>query len=202
MTHRPLGSRDRVLLENARQIVGIDEVGRGCLAGPVVVCGVAFRRIPKNPLIRDSKRLSPRQRLEAARWIRARCDGWLVTEVWVEVIDRLNILEATRLAIAATARAMVSTESVLVVDHVDPGEVPCPVHALAGADDRFFSVAAASIVAKVHRDRIMVDLDRRYPAWSWKNNKGYGTREHRSALQLSGPTFLHRKSFAWSPVLP
>jgi len=202
MTQRSLGSKDRALLKNARQIIGIDEVGRGCLAGPVVVCGVAFRRIPRQPLVRDSKRLSPRQRVEAAEWIRKSCDGWLLTEVWVEVIDRVNILEATRLAMCAIGRALSSTGSVLVVDQLDPGEVACPVHALPGADDIFFSVAAASIVAKVHRDQIMTDLGCRYPAWSWKNNKGYGTREHRLALQLSGPSFLHRKSFAWTPVLP
>lgn len=202
MTQRSLGSKDRALLKNARQIIGIDEVGRGCLAGPVVVCGVAFRRIPRQPLVRDSKRLSPRQRVEAAEWIRKFCDGWLLTEVWVEVIDRVNILEATRLAMCAIGRALSSTGSVLVVDQLDPGEVACPVHALPGADDIFFSVAAASIVAKVHRDQIMNDLGCRYPAWSWKNNKGYGTREHRLALQLSGPSFLHRKSFAWTPVLP
>ena len=202
MPRRSLGSRDRALLENARQIIGIDEVGRGCLAGPVVVCGVAFRRIPRNPSIKDSKRLSPRRRLELAQWIRASCDAWLVTEVWVEVIDRVNILEATRLAMRSTAMTLSSAESVVVVDHVDPGRVACPVHALPAADDSYFSVAAASIVAKVHRDRIMAELDRRYPLWSWKNNKGYGTREHRQALQRVGPSFLHRKSFGWSPVLP
>jgi ribonuclease HII len=120
----------------------------------------------------------------------------------VEVIDRINILEATRLAMGATARAMSSAGSVLVVDQMDPGDVPCPVHALPAADDCFFTVAAASIIAKVHRDRIMTDLNRRYPSWRWKNNKGYGTPEHRLALQRSGPSFLHRKSFAWSPVLP
>ncbi len=202
MARRPLGSRDRALLKNARQIIGIDEVGRGCLAGPVVVCGVAFRRIPRNPLVRDSKRLSPRRRLEVAEWIRASCDGWLLTEVWVELIDRVNILEATRLAMRATARTLSSADSIVVIDHVDPGEISCPVHAVPAADDSFFSVAAASIVAKVHRDHLMADLGLRYPSWSWKSNKGYGTREHRQALQQSGPSFLHRKSFGWSPVLP
>jgi ribonuclease HII len=202
MTRSSLGARDRALLKNARRIIGIDEVGRGCLAGPVVVCGVAFRRIPSNPLVRDSKRLSHRQRVVAAEWIRASCDGWLLTEVWVELIDRVNILEATRLAMSATARALSSAGSVLVVDYVEPSDVPCPVYASPAADDAFFSVAAASIVAKVHRDHIMTDLDRRYPSWSWKNNKGYGTREHRLALQRSGTSFLHRKSFGWSPVLP
>lgn len=202
MAPRVLGARDRALLRTAQRVIGIDEVGRGCLAGPVVVCGVAYRRIPRQPLVRDSKRLSPRQRVEAAEWVRSSCDGWLVTEVWVEMIDRMNILEATRLAMCTVARALSSAVSVVVVDQVDPGDVPCRVHAEAGADDRYFTVAAASIVAKVHRDRIMTDLGDRYRQWGWQNNKGYGTREHRLALQRSGPTFLHRKTFGWSPVLP
>lgn len=203
MTPGLLGARDRALLKRkTRRIIGIDEVGRGCLAGPVVVCGVAFRRIPKYPLVRDSKRLSPRQRAEAAEWIRRSCDGWLLTEVWVEVIDRMNILEATRLAMCAVARVLSSAGSVLVIDQVDPGDVPCPVYAVAGADDRYFSVASASILAKVHRDHIMTELGCRYPLWGWENNKGYGTRAHRLALQQSGPSFLHRKTFGWAPVLP
>jgi ribonuclease HII len=197
-----LGSRDRKLLRDAEQIVGIDEVGRGCLAGPVVVCGVAFRRILSNPLVRDSKQLTARRREEAAEWVLTHCEKWLLTEVWVELIDRVNILEATRLAMRTTARELGSAGSTVVVDQVDPGDVGCPVMARSRADSEFFCVAAASIVAKVHRDRLMAKLSDRHPEWGWVRNKGYGTRQHRSALQEHGRSYLHRKSFRWSPVLP
>lgn len=202
MGRKALGRKDRILLEVADRIIGIDEVGRGCLAGPVVVCGVAFRRIPRNPLIRDSKVMSPQQRERAADWIRDHSDAWLVTEVWVELIDRINILEATRLAMRSAARTLSAPSDVVVVDQVDPGEVGCSVCATPRADALYFSVAAASIVAKVHRDRIMTDLSRRYPEWTWSDNKGYATRKHRRALADHGSTVLHRKSFRWSPVLP
>lgn len=202
MAPQSLGSKDRKLLKNADTIVGIDEVGRGCLAGPVVVCGVSFKKIPRYPLVRDSKLMSPKKRLEAATWILDHCDSWLVTEVWIDLIDRMNILEATRLAVRSIACTLSAPDSVTVVDQVDPGELGRVVHAVPKADTCYFAVASASILAKVHRDRLMVGLARKYPAWAWSDNKGYGTRQHRIALQEHGRTFLHRHSFRWSPVLP
>ncbi|MFV2073237.1 MAG: ribonuclease HII [Thermoanaerobaculales bacterium] len=197
-----LGDRDRELLEEADLIIGIDEVGRGALAGPVVVGAAAFTAIPKDPAIRDSKRLSPRLRTEAVGRLGTICANWLVCEVWVELIDRMNILEATRLAMGALARTLVQPGAVVVTDYVDPGNVGCPVLALKKADEEFFSVAAASIIAKVHRDRVMTDLGRYDPRWEWDKNKGYGTSEHRRALQQHGINSFHRRSFRWSPVLP
>jgi ribonuclease HII len=117
------------------------------------------------------------------------------------VIDRINILEATRLAMAAAARSLVTTNAVVVTDYVDPGDLGCPVIALKKADRDFFCVAAASILAKVHRDRLMVDLGVEDPRWKWERNKGYGTRAHRCALEKYGPGMQHRRSFTWSPVL-
>ena len=118
------------------------------------------------------------------------------------IIDRVNILESTRLAMAAVIRTLASPSSVAVTDHVDPGDVGCEVHSPKKADRDYFSVAAASIVAKVHRDRLMVELARKHPAWAWQKNKGYGTVDHRKALQTVGPSRWHRVSFRWSPVLP
>jgi ribonuclease HII len=201
MARRALGSRDRELLKHASEIVGIDEAGRGCLAGPVVVCGVGFRRIPRNPLIQDSKQLSVRQRDEAAAFLEAHCERWLITEIWVELIDRINILEATRLAVRAIATSLGSATTSIVVDHVDPGDVIGEVQAVPKADSEFFCVAAASILAKVHRDRLMARLAARHARWQWDRNKGYGTVQHRRALDRHGRSYLHRKSFAWSPVL-
>ena len=202
MRRRCLGSNDRRLLRRASSIVGIDEVGRGCLAGPVVVCGVRFDTIAAHPLIQDSKTLTARQRGEAAEWVLQSCRDWVVLEVWVELIDRLNILQAVRLAMRACVRTLACPGSVVVVDGVDLGEEGCFIHSPVRADATFFSVAAASIVAKVHRDRLMVDLDGRNPGWGWGQNKGYGTAEHRRALASAGRSYLHRKTFRWSPVLP
>ncbi|PWB76364.1 MAG: ribonuclease HII [Holophagae bacterium] len=196
-----LGPNDRRLLRSATSIIGVDEVGRGCLAGPVVVCGVRFAAIARQPLVQDSKTLSARQREQAAEWVVRTCSDWVVLEVWVELIDRLNILEAVRLAMRTCVRALAVPGSVAVVDAVEIGEEHTDIHSPVRADATFFSVAAASIVAKVHRDRLMVELDARHPGWGWRRNKGYGTAEHRRALAESGRSYLHRKTFRWSPVV-
>ena len=197
-----LGSKDRASLRDAELIIGVDEVGRGALAGPVVVCAVSFPTIPNDPGIRDSKQLTGKRRDEAASRLRASGARWAVCEVWVELIDILNILEATRLAMRAAAAVLATPAAVVVTDHVDPGDLGCRVLSPTRADREYFSVAAASILAKVHRDRIMVDLGAEQPQWGWQRNKGYGTTGHRRALQTYGPGALHRRSFQWSPVLP
>ncbi len=183
-------------------MLGVDEVGRGSLAGPVAVCGVVFEKIPTCRLIQDSKTLTAVQRRAAAAWVKARCADWLVVEVWPELIDRLNILEAVRLAMRSVVETAADGRTVAIVDQVDIGDAGCHVHAEPRADAKFFCVAAASIVAKVHRDDLMADLGRRLPFWGWGSNMGYGTRKHRLALAEYGPSYLHRRTFRWSPVLP
>lgn len=202
MRRTALGSRDRNILESAARVVGVDEVGRGCLAGPVAVCGVAFEQIPTNPMIQDSKTLTARQREHAAEWITGNCSDWVVLEVWPEVIDRINILEAVRLAMRAAVTVLAGAGTVAVIDQVDVGPLDCAVLARPKADSKFFSVAAASVVAKVHRDRLMADLSGIHQHWGWLTNKGYGTAQHRKALEKHGPSYIHRRSFRWSPVLP
>jgi len=202
LRQKALGEKDRTFLRSADLVIGVDEVGRGALAGPVVVCAAAFDQIPDDDGIRDSKKLSPLQREKAADRLRTSCTGWVVCEVWVELIDRVNILEATRLGMRAATQGLKTTDSVVVVDHVELGELGCRVISRKRADADFFSVAAASILAKVHRDRVMSDLGELDPRWAWDRNKGYGTVAHRQALQRHGPGPLHRRSFQWSPVLP
>jgi ribonuclease HII len=197
-----LGSRDREILLDATTVIGVDEVGRGAIAGPVVVCAAAFDQIPDDDEVRDSKLLTPRRRNSVAARLRGYGARWVVCEVWPELIDRINILEATRLAMAAAARTLVVQGSVVVTDYVNPGDLGCRILSPKRADRDYFSVAAASIVAKVHRDRIMVDLGRQEPRWGWERNKGYGTVDHRRTLQNLGPGIIHRLSFRWSPVLP
>ncbi len=136
-------------------------------------------------------------------WIRDNCVSWVVIEVWQELIDRINILEATRLAMRAgvtTLLAQPGTE--VVVDHFELGDLGLPVHSFKRADDSFFSVAAASILAKVHRDGIMVEFGARDDRWDWSRNKGYGTLKHRRGIGRYGRSHLHRRSFRVSPVLP
>ena len=197
-----LGANDRSLLENADLIIGVDEVGRGSLAGPVVVCAASFEAIPDDEEVRDSKQMTPRQRERVASRLRRSGVRYVMCEIWVEVVDRLNILEATRLAMRSAALSLMTSRSVVVTDFVDPGHLGCPVESPKKADQLYYSVAAASVMAKVHRDRIMVDLGLRDPRWEWGRNKGYGTLAHRRALTQHGPSGLHRKSFEWSPVLP
>lgn len=197
-----LGDADRRILRRASRIVGVDEVGRGCLAGPVAAGAVAWETVPENPGIQDSKRLSPTSRERASAWIRARCTAWAVVEVWPETIDRLGIAVAVRLAMESAAEAVASPGSVVVADAMEIHPSGLEVIREIRADSRYFSVASASIVAKVHRDRLMVRLHGAYPYWLWDANKGYGTAAHRRALTGRGASFLHRRSFTWRPVLP
>lgn len=199
---RSLGASDCVYLERARAVIGVDEVGRGCLAGPVVVCAARFDRIPPSSRVRDSKQLTAKQRRELAEWIVTVCSAWVIVEVWQDVIDRINILEATRLAMRSGVLALADAGTEVIVDHVELGDVGVPVHSFKRADSGFFSVASASILAKVHRDEIMVELGARDDRWLWSSNKGYGTLAHRRAIGRYGRSHLHRRSFQVSPVLP
>ncbi len=195
-----LGARDRRLLAQADAVIGVDEVGRGALAGPVVVCAARFAAIPRDVGIQDSKQLTANQRESALARLSGLGVRWAVCEVGPAVIDRINILEATRLAMRAAALALAVPSDAVITDHLDPGDLGCRVLSPAGADREYFCVAAASIIAKVHRDRIMTVLGRRDPRWGWERNKGYGTAEHRAALERWRPTCHHRLSFSWTPV--
>ena len=201
-TREALGELDREVLARVRRIVGVDEVGRGAIAGPVVVCAAAFDAIASTDRVRDSKLLTARQRREAAEWIRRAASSWVITEVWPEIIDRVNILEATRLAMRASVLALSGPGCEVVVDHVELGDLGVPVHSFKAADATFFAVAAASILAKVHRDRIMVGLAGDDDLWDWSHNMGYGTVRHRVGVGRYGRSYLHRQSFRLSPVLP
>ncbi len=197
-----LGSLDRSLLREASSVLGIDEAGRGALAGPVVVAGALFVRIEDNPLIQDSKLLSRRRREEGAAWVRRHAAAWAVVELGVEVIEEVNILQATRRAMTVLVRSLSRPGTVVVCDAVPPSDPSLEVLAPPRADRSYFCVAAASLLAKVHRDRVLVGLGRRWPGWGWERNAGYGTREHREALDLHGRSFLHRRGFSWRSVLP
>ena len=198
---KALGELDRAILGRAGSIVGVDEVGRGSIAGPVVVCAARFDHIPESELVQDSKRLSAKRRQEAARLIRENCVSFVVVEVWQELIDRVNILEATRFAMRAGVRTLAEPGIEVVVDHLELGDLGVPIQSFKRADEKFFSVAAASILAKVHRDGIMMELGAFDDRWDWSRNMGYGTLNHRRGIGRYGRSYLHRRSFRVSPVL-
>ena len=195
MRRTALGSRDRNILESAARVVGVDEVGRGCLAGPVAVCGVAFEQIPANPMIQDSKTLTTRQRERAAEWITGNCSDWVVLEVWPEVIDRINILEATRRAMREALRGLDPRPDAALVDAVKLGECAFPCLGMVRGDSLSYAVACASILAKESRDRLMEEADRRFPHYGFVDNKGYAAPVHLQALSEYGPSPVHRLTF-------
>ena len=175
---------------------GVDEAGRGCLAGPVVAAAVLLPPDVDLPEVRDSKALTPEAREAAACRIRDLAVAWGLGIVEVEQIDRLNILRATHLAMREALEELGDRIDCALVDGLPVPGLPVPARFIVRGDQVCLSIAAASIIAKVERDRIMVELDRRYPGYGLARNKGYGTREHREALARLGPAPVHRRSFA------
>jgi ribonuclease HII len=177
------------------RVAGVDEVGRGPLAGPVVAAAVVLPPGGVVPGARDSKLLSPSRREELASEILERALAVSLGAASVTEIDRLNILVSTRLAMGrALARLPLPPEHV-VVDGRPVKGLGWEHEALVGGDGRVHSIACASIVAKVVRDRLMRSLATRYPGYGWETNMGYGTEEHRAGLSRLGPTPHHRLTF-------
>ena len=182
------------------RVAGVDEVGRGPLAGPVVAAAVIFPSgVPRKlaAMLDDSKKLTPDQRLAAFHALRASGRAEIaVAAASVVEIHRLNILRAALLAmVRAVARLPVPPDFALVDGNVPPA-LACPVRCVVGGDGRCLSIAAASIVAKVVRDRAMARLAARWPGYGWETNVGYATEFHRDALLRLGPTRHHRPAFA------
>ena len=179
-----------------RFVVGIDEVGRGPLAGPVVAAAVGFPQGVEIPPVNDSKKLSEEKREALDAAIRAVPGVRIaIAEIPVEVIDQINILRATHKAMKEAAEAIPEADYILVDGLPVPG-LPRESCNIVKGDAKSASIAAASIVAKVYRDRLMVELDKLYPGYGLAENKGYGTAEHLRALKELGVTPIHRKSFA------
>jgi ribonuclease HII len=183
-------------------VCGIDEVGRGPLAGPVLAAAVVLdpSRLPPEMLdgLDDSKALSAARREHWCAALRA-CGAAAIGigAASVREIDGINILRATMLAMRRAVLALpVRPDAALVDGNTAPPDFPCPVQTVVGGDARCLSIAAASIVAKVTRDRVMAELGRRYAGYGWERNAGYGTAEHREAIRRLGVTRHHRRSFA------
>lgn len=186
----------RLLKTMAGPIAGVDEAGRGPLAGPVVAAAVILERgrIPKG--IDDSKQVRPEAREDLYARITESALAWGVGEASVEEIDLVNIRQATHLAMARAVRALTIAPMFALVDGNDAPALACPCDTLVDGDARSLSIAAASIIAKVTRDRMMRALHDEHPVYGWITNMGYGTGEHLTALTRHGPCRHHRRSFA------
>lgn len=178
-------------------IVGLDEVGRGCFAGPVVVGAVVFRK--NSPLISgvaDSKQIKPRQREELAVRIKNEALSWSVAEVGVPVINKLGIGQATQMAFRKAVKTLSKPADFILIDafHVKFLDRK-KQQAIKNGDKICGSIAAASILAKVHRDKLMKGLHRKYPLYGFAKHKGYGTKFHQEAIKKYGLSKVHRASF-------
>ena len=182
-----------------KQIAGIDEAGRGALAGPVIAAAVI---LPSNCSIkglRDSKQLSPKQRAYLFDEIRNVAVSIGIGSADHRVIDRVNILQATLLAMREAVEKLAPPPDYLLVDGLDLPEVEIVGEAIPKGDSKSYSIAAASIVAKITRDRCMVELDPIYPDYGFSQHKGYPTSQHRQAIAQFGASDIHRRTFKLLP---
>lgn len=174
---------------------GVDEVGRGPLAGPVLAAAVVFRGSGPDGLC-DSKKLTARRRQALAEEIKATALCWSLGRAEVAEIDRLNILRASHLAMQRAVAALAARPDIVLVDGNLLPRFEIPALAIVRGDDRVPEISAASIIAKVARDAEMAELAAIYPGYGFEQHKGYGTAAHLAALELLGPCVLHRRTFA------
>ena len=197
---RPTYAYERQFLALGYQrIAGVDEVGRGPLAGPVVAGAVVLPREPRLPwlkAVRDSKQLTPPTRERLAEAIRAQAVAWALGEASAGEIDALGIVGATLLAMRRALEGLGTPADSVLIDHLTIPDMPLPQRGITHGDALCLSIAAASIVAKVARDRFMSELDARYPGYGFARHKGYPTSEHIERLRQLGPSPVHRRSFA------
>jgi len=179
-------------------LAGVDEVGRGCIFGPVVAAAVILGKY-QNFELKDSKKLSEKKRLMLSMDIQKKASEVSFGEASVEEIDSLNIKEASLLAMERAILGLNEQNLEVIVDGVDFPKVIFPSQAIIKADEKIPEVMAASIVAKVYRDNLMIDFSNKFPDFSLEKNKGYPTKKHLNILKLLGPTKYHRMSF--KPVL-
>lgn len=178
-----------------RCVAGVDEAGRGPLAGPVVAAAVALSSGAKLEGLTDSKKLSHAQREKYFPMIQESARGFGIGIVAESVIDEINILQAALLAMKLAVENMDLSADLLLIDGIHPIDSEIEQETIIGGDGLSLSVAAASVMAKVTRDRLMVDCHRQFPQYEFDRHKGYGTRVHREKIRQFGPCPIHRKSF-------
>lgn len=178
-----------------RLIAGVDEAGRGCIAGPVVAAAAIMPEKPRVAHVTDSKLLTPDQREEIAAEIRRRALAWAIGVVPADAIDATDILRATHTAMRKALRQLEPPPDFIVVDGRPVPDLPAPCEAIVGGDRLCYCIAAASILAKVHRDDMMIHMETLYPGYDLAKHKGYATAAHREAIAKLGPCTIHRMSF-------
>lgn len=182
---------------------GCDEAGRGCYAGPVFAAAVILPKDFHHPLLNDSKQVKEEDRMELRAIIEERAIAWAVAQVEVTEIDRINILKASFTAMHRAVDQLKPKPGLLLIDgnrFIKYKRIPH--RCFVKGDGRYASIAAASILAKTHRDAYMMQLHEQYPHYNWKQNKGYGTEEHRLAISRYGLCEHHRRSFNIEPEKP
>ena len=184
----------------SKLIAGVDEVGRGPLFGPVVAAAVILPQGVRLKGLNDSKQLTEADREKFDRHVRKVATAFAIAEVDVRTIDRINILQASRLAMKMAVEALTHRPDCLLIDgnqKIDycPPDAICRQRTIVQGDGRSYSIAAASVIAKVYRDRLLTEMDAKYPGYGLATNKGYSTPEHKAALLRLGITEMHRRSF-------
>ncbi|HLW19197.1 MAG TPA: ribonuclease HII [Cyclobacteriaceae bacterium] len=188
-------------LEADRLEAGCDEAGRGCLCGPVVAAAVILPKDYANELINDSKQLSGKLRAVLAEEIKMRSLAWAIASASPQEIDEINILNASFLAMSRAVEGLkIEPEHLLIDGNRFKSHLKATFDCIIGGDGKYASIAAASILAKVHRDELMKAYAQEYPGYGWETNFGYPTRQHRQGIQDLGTTLLHRKSFRLLPA--
>lgn len=178
-------------------IAGIDEAGRGPLAGPVSAAAVILPDDFTHDILNDSKKLTEKRREALYEELTSRDDVlWSLAYAEVEEIEQINILKATHLAMARAAKSLGKQPDFCLIDGLPVPQFPLPSEGIVKGDGKSLSIAAASIIAKVSRDRLMLEYAERYPEYGFEKHKGYGTKQHLAALAEHGPCPIHRKTFA------
>ncbi len=191
-----LAHEDTLRARGLHFVAGVDEAGRGPLAGPVSAAAVILPADFTHALLDDSKKLTERKRERLYEELTTRGDiRYAVALVEAEEIDRLNILRATHEAMRRAVAQLLPAPEHVLIDGLPVRDFPLPQTALVGGDGLSFSIAAASVLAKVTRDHVMLEMDARYPAYGFAKHKGYGTAAHLAALRTHGPCPIHRHSF-------
>src|SRR5690606_34200378 len=187
-------------LEADRLEAGCDEAGRGCLCGPVVAAAVILPKDYANELINDSKQLTGRMREVLAQEIKIKATAWAIASASHEEIDQINILNASFLAMSRAVETLSLRPDHLLIDgNRFKSHLTTPYNCVIGGDGKYASIAAASILAKVHRDELMKTYALEYPGYGWETNYGYPTKQHRQGILALGTTAIHRKSFRLLP---
>lgn len=196
----PFAYEQELWKQGLRLIAGVDEVGRGALAGPVVAAAVilSVRGADLIGQVRDSKKLSPQRREELFPLIEERAIAIAVASVQPEEIDQINILQASLKAMALAVEQLRPAPDLCLIDGNAKAPLTIPQRTIVKGDDRVLSIGAASIIAKVTRDRMMREMDAHYPGYGFAQHKGYGTEFHFRAIEQQGPSPQHRRSFCHS----